>query len=109
MNTKMLWIVMAAGLVSLAGCHKAESPSEVQHDVAEANQDVSQAEQKAEEKKADSAADVAVAQAEGAHKVAIEKCEAMSGKAQKACKDKADADLDAAKANAKAMEAAHQQ
>jgi hypothetical protein len=33
----------------------------------------------------------------------------MAGAAQKACKDKADAALEAAKANANAMKAAHQQ
>ena len=40
---------------------------------------------------------VAVAQAEATHKVATEKCESMSGDAQKDCKDQADRDLDAAK------------
>ena len=131
MNAKISSVAIAAALLGLAACHKAESPSEVQHDVAaasqdaakdttkamneqantvaDANQDVAKAEQKADEKKADSAADVAVTQAEGDHKVAIEKCEALSGKAQKACKDKADAELAMAKADAKAMEAAHQQ
>src|ERR1700722_14617148 len=50
-----------------------------------------------------------MAQADGDHKVAIQKCEAASGDAQKACKDQADAKYDLAKANAKAMLAAQKQ
>jgi porphobilinogen synthase len=46
---------------------------------------------------------VRIAQAEAAHKVANEKCEALSGASQKECKDRADAALDQAKQAAKAM------
>jgi hypothetical protein len=35
--------------------------------------------------------------------VALQKCDALSGDSQKACKDQADAKYDLAKANAKAM------
>ena len=42
-------------------------------------------------------AKVQIAQAEATHKVAVEKCEAMSGDMQKQCKDSADADLKAAR------------
>ena len=40
--------------------------------------------------------------AEGDHNVALEQCNALSGAAQKDCKDKADADYDLVKARAKA-------
>ena len=38
--------------------------------------------------------------AEGDHKIAIEKCEALANEQQKACKDEADATYEAAKAAA---------
>ncbi len=44
--------------------------------------------------------DTAMAKAEGDHKVAIERCEAMAGDQQKACKEEADAQYEAAKAAA---------
>jgi hypothetical protein len=47
--------------------------------------------------------DVAVAQADGQRKIAKEKCETMSGDAQKACKDQADADYESAKAQARRL------
>jgi hypothetical protein len=45
---------------------------------------------------------IMLAQAEADHKVAIEKCEALAGAAQKDCKDDADSTLDQAKEAAKA-------
>jgi hypothetical protein len=48
---------------------------------------------------------VAVTEAEGRHKIASEKCDALAGDAQKACKDQADAALALTKANAKAARA----
>ena len=53
--------------------------------------------------------DVALARVEGNHKVALEKCDAVSGDAQSKCKDMADADYNAAKANAKASEVSTKQ
>jgi hypothetical protein len=50
-----------------------------------------------------------LARAEGNHKVALEKCNAVSGDAQSKCKDMAGADYDAAKANAKASEVSTKQ
>jgi hypothetical protein len=47
-----------------------------------------------------------MAQADGDHKVAQQKCDAFSGDSQKACRDQAEAKYDLAKANAKAMLAA---
>jgi hypothetical protein len=110
-----LAMVAATGLLLgvMGGCKKAESPSEVQHDVAEARQDaaakVADVSKDVSEDVADSAAKVAeggreitVAVAEGDHKVAIEKCEALAGDAQKVCKDQADAAFQTAQANAEA-------
>ena len=61
------WIVAAAGL-ALAGCNKAESPAEVQHDVtdarADAQRDVADAQADAREDMADAQKDVADAQAD---------------------------------------------
>jgi hypothetical protein len=124
MATTQNWIFASLAALSLLGCHQASSPASVDNDVAkareqaaekdskamesqaktdaDANADATKAEGKADEKKADSAYDVAVTEAEGTHKVAVEKCNAMSGDAQKACKDQADAKLELAKANAKA-------
>ena len=45
---------------------------------------------------------VAVAPAEATHKIATEKCEALSGDAQEDCKDRADRDLEDAKRAAEA-------
>ena len=49
---------------------------------------------------------IAVAKADGDHKVALAQCNAMSGDAQTGCRKQADADFEAAKANAKANEQA---
>ena len=117
----------ALALLALAGCNKAESPTEVQHDVATAATSAAESNAKADESQANvdaaankdlgeaakdangkmtvAAADTAITQAEGKHKVATEKCEALAGDAQKACKDEADAALAMAKAKAKAVKA----
>jgi hypothetical protein len=52
--------------------------------------------------------EVAMAKADGDHKVAMQQCMTLDGRAQAACKDTADADYDAAKANAKASRTAQQ-
>ena len=115
---------IAVALLSIAACDKAKSPDEVSKDVANAEQkaatEVAHSEQSASkdlEKAADSvgdkllafnnsaakdAYDLAVAKADGNRKIALAKCLASGGDAQKACKDQAEADYDAAKANAKA-------
>jgi len=46
--------------------------------------------------------DVTIAKAEGEDKIAKEKCQALNGSSQKACKDRADDTLNVAKANANA-------
>ena len=111
-----------------SGCNNAKSPDAVAKDVAEAQakrasevanarqeatKDSDKAEAKVDDKTNDlnsanakGAYDVAMAQADGDHKVALQKCDALSGDSQKACKDQADAKYDLSKANAKAMLAA---
>jgi peptidoglycan hydrolase CwlO-like protein len=108
--------------VLACGCNNAKSPAAVATDVAEARQqattEVTEARKDAE-KNVDSAAakvdgssknlndvdarseyDVAVAQADGNHNVAIQQCLALTGEAQKSCKDRADAAYDQAKTHA---------
>jgi hypothetical protein len=127
-------LAMVAGLMALGalgGCNNAKSPDAVSGDVASAqqtaNENVADAQKDAAKDNADALAksadqnkdtieteakgayDVAVARAGGDHKVALQKCEALAGDAQKNCKDRADADYDAAKANSKATETAQKQ
>ena len=104
------------------GCNSAKSPAAVATDVAAARQQASTEvtdAQKDAAKNVDSAAanadgatkdvndvgaktayDVAVAKADGDHNVAIQKCLALSGEAQKSCKERADAGYDQAKTHA---------
>jgi hypothetical protein len=124
MRLALTCALLASALLSLSACNKAESPDKVQTDVAKAKSDAAEENAKADEKmkqveaeaakeRADAATkaadksvgavvDSAVTQAEGNTKVALAKCEALEGDAQKACKDKANAHLDAVKAKAKA-------
>jgi hypothetical protein len=128
MQKSLISLVALLTVTLMAGCNNAKSPDAVSKDVAnaqekrasevaEAKQDAAKDENKAAAKvddkandlnnaNAKGAYDVAMAQADGDHKVAIQKCEALSGDTQKACKDQADAKYDLAKANAKAMLAA---
>jgi outer membrane murein-binding lipoprotein Lpp len=125
---------MTAGLLGaalLAGCNNAKSPDNVANEVASAQQkaatNVADARQEAAKDDAKVAAkvddqnkdlnnteatgayDVALAKADGAHKISLAKCDVLSGDAQKSCRNLADADYDAAKANAKATETARKQ
>ena len=108
-------LLAAITTISLAGCHKAESPSEVSRDVAAAQNDAAQKVNDAREDAAKTVNekgrelnnltakadyDVQVAKAEGAYKVEMQRCEALSGPAQTGCKNAAQAVLDASKANA---------
>ena len=120
--------LLASTLLGLSACNKAESPDKVQADVAKATSEAAEDNTKAEEKRkqveadataqaakdrADAAAkatdksvgavvDSAVTEAEGDTKIALAKCEALEGDAQKACKDKANAHMDAVREKAKA-------
>lgn len=129
MKRDIIWALAAGTVLALVGCNNAKSPASVQNDVAKASdsaaekdakaakkeadtdasagKDVGSAEQKADSRTASAAADTAVTEAEGENKVALAKCEALSGDRQQACKDKANAALDMAKAKAKQMKADH--
>jgi nickel-dependent lactate racemase len=106
----------------VCGCSGAKSPAAVATDVAAARQQAATEVTDAREhaaKNVDSAAanadgspkdlndvaartayDVAVAQADGDHNVAIQQCLALTGAAQKSCKEKADSSFDQAKTQA---------
>lgn len=124
MRLALTCALLASALLSLSACNKAESPDKVQTDVAKAKSDavaentkadekVNQVEAEAAKDRADAAAkatdksvgavvDSAVTQAQGETNVALAKCEALEGDAQKACKDKANAHMNAVKDKAKA-------
>jgi hypothetical protein len=127
MRLALSFALLASALLGLSACNKAESPDKVQADVAKAASDAADANAKADEKqkqveaealkdRADAVAkaadksvgavvDSAVTEAEGDTKVALAKCESLEGDAQKACKDKANAHMDAVKEKAKAAKA----
>jgi membrane-bound lytic murein transglycosylase B len=112
--------LLAAALA--CGCNTAKSPAAVATDVATARQQAStevtdarkdaaknvdrvaangDASSKAlNDAGARAAYDVAVAQADGDHNVAIQQCLALSGVPQKSCKERADASYDQAKIHA---------
>jgi hypothetical protein len=130
MRLAVLSIIGLAIMGLASGCNRAKSPETAANDIAAAKESASQEEAKArhdaakdinsaqqqmQEKSGDLAQsnaqasyEIAVAKADGDHKVAIQQCMTLDGKAQKACKETADADYDAAKANAKASRAAQQ-
>jgi hypothetical protein len=121
---RLLVSMAAMSVVLLGGCNNAKSPDAVAQDVATAEQksaaEVSKSEDKASSDMGKAAGQVddkvvafnntaakdaynlAVAQADGDRKVSLAKCSALGGEDQKRCKDQADADYNAAKANAKA-------
>lgn len=127
MRLTFCFALIASALLGLPACNKAQSPDTVQADVTKAQSDAAQENAKAEEKQKEVQAqaaqeradaqtkatdkgvgalvDTAVTQAEGETKVALAKCEALEGDAQTACKDKANAHLDAVKEKAKAAKA----
>lgn len=112
-----LWTVFV-----VTGCHRAESPSQVDKDIAAAHQKAAENTQKAVESaqsrlatargdvhsaqrneahvSAVESQEVADSEAEGAHNVALAACESLNGAMQKSCRDKADADYQVAKARA---------
>jgi hypothetical protein len=118
---KVLLPLMGILVMALAcGCNTGKSPAAVASDVAAARQQASTQvteTRKVEAEYVDSAAangsskdvndasaraayDVAVAQAEGDHSVAIQQCSALTGEAQRSCKERADTVLDQAKTHA---------
>jgi hypothetical protein len=115
-------VIMAAFCV--AACNNAKSPDTVAKDVTTAEQKASTEVAKSEDSAAKDlggaavkvddklvafnnaaakdAYNLAIANADGDRKVALAHCESASGDAQKTCKDQAEANYAAAKANAKA-------
>jgi hypothetical protein len=103
----------------------ATAQADGQRDVADARADAKEAQADADKSVADAVADndaddvanqardanetadegaarIRIAQAQAAHKVTVEKCDALTGAAQKECKDDADKTLEQAKDAAKA-------
>ena len=127
----LLTSAIAATVFLVAGCNNAKSPEAVANNVATAEQkastevaksekdaskDIGKAAENVDDKLTDlnsaaakDASSIAIAKADGALKVALAKCAAVSGDVQRLCKDQADADYNAAKANAKAAEVAQKQ
>jgi len=125
MRASILLTATVAAMLALSGCNQAKSPDAVASDVAKATaaaekkderaeqqaekadttvtNDLSKDVDKANDKEVRAAADDAVTQAEGDNKIALAKCEALAGDAQKACKDQANAQLDMVKQRAKAL------
>ena len=120
---------IAVTVMLAAGCNKAKSPESVAKNVSAAEQkastevansqtdaskDIAQDADKVGNKMTDlnntaakGAYQVAVAKADGDRKIALAKCDALNGDEQKNCKNQADADYEAAKADAKASEASN--
>ena len=114
-------MVLAAG--ALAACDHSKSAAQVARDTAAAEQtaadNAAKVQQKADARIASAQGDVrdeqrdlahvdaveaqrvADAQAAGDYKVALARCEALSGATQQSCKDQASADYDVAKGRAK--------
>ena len=121
---------LAAATVLSGGCDRAKSPEQVSSDVSkaerkgaeemarsesQANKDVDKQAARVDDQlikfsnaAARDAYDVAIAKADANRKVALAQCESQGGDAQKSCKDKAEADYSAAKADAKAAAQANQ-
>jgi hypothetical protein len=119
-----LSLALVASLLFIAGCNNPKSPEAVAKEVAKAEQKADKEVAKSEDAAAKDlgkaagnvddkmvafnnaaakdAYNLEVAQADGNRKVALANCAAMAGEAQKTCKDQAEADYSAAKANAKA-------
>jgi hypothetical protein len=124
MRPALNFALLASTLLCLSACNKAESPEKVQDEIAKAQSKAADENAKADEKvkqveaeaakdRADALAkvadksvgaiaDSAVTQAEGDTKIALAKCQALEGDAQKACKDEANAHLDAVRKKASA-------
>jgi hypothetical protein len=120
----LLTAAIVIAVFTIAGCDNAKPPDTVAKDVAKAEQkaanevansekaaekDLNKAAEKVDDKLVDfnntaakEAYKLAVAKADGDRKVALANCQALGGDAQKTCKEQAQADFGAAKANAKA-------
>ncbi len=127
MKLMVIGAVIVGATLGLSGCDRAKSPQDVQADVSKATSEAQQssakadaerqqaeaqaadqlakdqaaAEQKAAGSSVAAVTDAAVTDAEGQNKIALAKCEALEGDAQKQCKDEANARLAAVKERAK--------
>jgi len=125
--TSLLALLLSTSL-GLVACNKAQPPEEVQAKVAKATNEAAENDAKADaatkqteaqamqdlakakadaqtqavDKSIGAVADAAVTEAEGQTKIALAKCEALEGDAQKKCKDDAKAHLETVKDRAKA-------
>jgi hypothetical protein len=110
MQKKYSAVMGVATMLLASACNNAKSPDAAARDIAAAHdsaaQEVADARKDQQKDMSNDAYDVAMARADGDHKISIQKCEALEGHDQKLCKDQADADYDAAKANAKAAKVA---
>jgi hypothetical protein len=126
---RALWTIVLLGICS--GCHQEPPPVATPADVAaaqqEAQREVDQAHIEARKDvrsatkitgedskevaraRVTGAFDIAMAHADGDHKVATEKCMTLEPSAQQSCKDKADIDYQSAVAKAKASRVSQQQ
>jgi|SoimicMinimDraft_8_1059736.scaffolds.fasta_scaffold137133_1 hypothetical protein len=99
--------VIALG--ALGGCNRAKSPETVAKDTQSAEQKASERvadeQRDAQHTNAKETEDVAEAKAKGDHETALAQCESLAGNQQKACKERADADYEAAKAQAQQQRA----
>jgi hypothetical protein len=128
MKFAVMCAVLASVSVGVSACNKAKSLDEVQANVAKATSEAAEAnaqadanrkqgeaqaseelakekaeaEAKATDKSVAAVADAAVTEADGATKIALAKCEALEGDAQKQCRDEANAHMQAVKDRAKA-------
>jgi len=122
---------IALSIFFVAACNQAKSPDTVAKETAAAEQKASNEVAKSEDsaqkdmgKDADKVGDkmvalnntaakdaynITLAQADGNRKIALAKCDALAGDAQKNCKQQADADYAAAKADAKSAEVSTKQ
>lgn len=123
-------LVLAAAVPCLSACDRASSPGTAANDIAEAKQsaaqevadaqreaakDIDKVDKAVQDKSNDLAAtnvkadyEVALAQADGIRKIALQQCMTKDGDAQRLCKKQADAEYEAATAHARAAKAASQ-
>jgi hypothetical protein len=126
-NRTAAFVLVVTAVSALAACDSSRSPAQVARDTAAAEQaaanNAAKVQQKADARIASAHADVrdeqrdlahvgavegqrvADTQAEGEYKVALARCEGLSGATLQSCKDQADADYDVAKARAKQAKA----
>jgi hypothetical protein len=130
MSFKNISLSAIAVLAVLAGCHSNKTPpptaqdiqaakqdaqSEIKKARAEASRDIKSVEKTSAsskgvaQAKAEGAYDIAMVKAEGDHNVATEQCLTLQPSLQQACKDRADADYEKAKSDAKATRLARSQ